>query len=432
MKKSVGVVTLGCDKNRVDTERMLYRLRMGGFDITNDYESAQVLIVNTCAFIEAARKEAIDVILAAAQYKTRGCEKLIVTGCLPAKHADELREALPEVDSLLGTEDYDRICDVIASLYGENDQLPCQAQALERIVTTPPHYAYLKIADGCDNCCTFCTIPSIRGAYRSYAIEKLTAEAQALAENGAKELILVAQDVTKYGVDLYGSPRLVELLRRLSETDIHTLRLLYCYPEQVTDELIEEIARNEKIADYIDVPIQHVADGVLKRMNRRSTGAQIRTLFAKLRAHNIAVRTTVMVGFPQETEEDYNELYRFIEQYAPEHVGVFAYSKEDGTPSARLKGHLPKKIKKARADGIGLLHYKNREAYNKAMVGKTLRVIYEDIDYDKNMFAGRSDFDAPDIDTKVYFTADFVEAGEYYTVKITGYNGYDLIGEKVS
>ena len=221
-------------------------------------------------------------------------------------------------------------------------------------------------------------------------------------------------------------------MRRLSETDIHTLRLLYCYPEQVTDELIEEIARNEKIADYIDVPIQHVADGVLKRMNRRSTGAQIRTLFAKLRAHNIAVRTTVMVGFPQETEEDYNELYRFIEQYAPEHVGVFAYSKEDGTPSARLKGHLPQKIKKARADGIGLLHYKNREAYNKAMVGKTLRVIYEDIDYDKNMFAGRSDFDAPDIDTKVYFTADFVEAGEYYTVKITGYNGYDLIGEKVS
>lgn len=431
MRKSVGVITLGCDKNRVDTETMLYRLGLGGFDITNRYEDAQVLIVNTCAFIEAARKEAIDVILAAARYKTGACEKLIVTGCLPQKHAAELSEGLPEVDCFLGTEDYDRICDVIASLYAQECPPAEKVSALPRILTTPAHYAYLKIADGCDNHCTFCTIPSIRGAYHSRTVESLVQEAEALADEGVKELILVAQDVTRYGSDLYGKPALVELLRALCQTNIHTLRLLYCYPELVTDELIEEIVSRPKIAKYIDVPIQHVDDAVLKRMNRRSTGEQIRTLFAKLREKGIAVRTTVMVGFPQETEENFRSLYDFLAEYAPEHVGVFAYSKEDGTAAARLKGQLPKKVKAQRADAIGALHLRNREAHNRALLGKTLTVLYEDIDYEKSMFVGRSEYDAPDIDTKVYFTADFVEAGEYYRVKITGCDGYDLIGEKV-
>lgn len=432
MSKSVGVITLGCDKNRVDTEHMLYMLRKGGYDITNDYENAQILIVNTCAFIEAARKEAIDVILAAARYKTQSCEKLIVTGCLPQKYASELREGLPEADCFIGISDYDRICEIIATLYEEPvaDTAATDTQALQRIVTTPLHYAYLKIADGCDNHCTFCTIPSIRGAYRSRPMQALIDEASALSEQGVKELILVAQDVTRYGCDLYGKPRLIQLLRGITATNIVSVRLLYCYPELVTDELIDEVAGNPKIAKYMDIPIQHADDTVLKRMNRRSTGAELRTLFRKLKAKGIAIRTTVMVGFPQETEENFAVLHDFIAEYAPEHVGVFAYSKEDGTPAARLRGQIPKRLKKQRVDAIGKLHLHNRELHNQAMIGKTLRVLYEDIDYDKNLFVGRSEYDAPDVDTKVYFTADFAEAGEYYDVKITGYEGYDLLGEK--
>ena len=432
MKKSVGVITLGCDKNRVDTETMLYRLVSGGYDITNDYDGAQVLIVNTCAFIESARKEAIDVILAAARYKENACEKLIVTGCLPQKYGAELRAGLPEVDSFVGINDYDNICEIISSLYNElatpiKDE-ECRSR---RIITTPVHYAYLKIADGCDNRCTFCTIPSIRGKYRSRDIGSLVAEAEELAEQGVKELILVAQDVTRYGYDIYGESKLIELLRILSKTDIHTIRLMYCYPELVTDDLIEEIASNGKLAKYIDVPIQHIDDTILKLMNRRSSGADIERLFIKLKNKGIAVRTTVMVGFPQETEERFEKLYDFIERIAPDHVGIFAYSKEEETPSARIKGHLAKKIKMQRVNKLGELHFTNCKNRNEKTVGKILSVLYEDIDYDRNMFVGRCEYDAPDIDTKVYFTADFVEAGEYYDVKITGYDGYDLLGEKI-
>ncbi len=431
MKKSVGVITLGCDKNRVDTENMLYRLRLGGYDITNDERSAQIIIINTCAFIEAARKEAIDVILTAAQCKSEMCEKLIVTGCLPQKHMAELKEGLPEVDCFLGTNDYESICEIIGSLYNEKnitDKKP--NDNFTRILTTPPHYAYLKIADGCDNHCTFCTIPSIRGKYRSRTIDSLVAEAEEIAEQGVKELILVAQDVTRFGSDIYGEPKLIELIRRLSALNLHTLRLMYCYPELVTDELIEEIASNPKVAKYIDVPVQHIDDKILKLMNRRNSGNDIKTLFKKLRENGITVRTTVMVGFPQETEECFENLKAFIAEYKPEHVGVFAYSKEDGTPSAKLKGHLSKRVKAERVEAIGELHLKNRMEHNKSILGKTLEVLYEDIDYDRNMFAGRTEYDAPDIDTKVFFTADFVEAGEYYKVKITGYDGYDLLGEK--
>ncbi len=430
MRKSVGVITLGCDKNRVDTENMLYRLRLGGYDITNDEQSAQIIIINTCAFIEAARKEAIDIILAAAACKSEKCEKLIVTGCLPQKHLSELKEGLPEVDCFLGTDDYERICEIISSLYGEESVVKDEHTKLTRILTTPPHYAYLKIADGCDNRCTFCTIPSIRGKYRSRNIEDVVDEAEELAEQGVKELILVAQDVTRFGADIYGEPKLVELIRRLSALNVHTLRLMYCYPELVTDELIEEIAKNPKVAKYVDVPIQHTDDKILKLMNRRNSGNDIKKLFSKLRNNGITVRTTVMVGFPQETEESFENLKTFIAEYKPEHVGVFAYSKEDGTPSAKLKGHLTKRTKAERVNAIGELHFKNRKEYNESMLGKTLEVIYEDIDYDRNMFAGRTEYDAPDIDTKVFFTADFVEAGEYYKVKITGYDGYDLLGEK--
>ncbi len=434
MTKSVGVITLGCDKNRVDTENMLFHLSQGGFDITNDYENAQILIINTCAFIEAARKEAIDTILSAIPYKNAACEKLIVTGCLPQKYKSDLVGELPEVDCFLGTNEYDKICDVIASLYGYPNAQAQNAdttEPLQRIVTTPLHYAYLKIADGCNNYCTFCTIPSIRGVYRSVPMDTLLQEAAELVGQGVKELILVAQDVTRYGSDLYGEPRLTELIRKLTSLPIHTVRLMYCYPELITDELIEEVAGNPKVASYMDIPIQHIDDAVLRRMNRRGSADDIKCLFAKLKEKGIAVRTTVMVGFPGETEDNFRTLYAFIAQYAPQHVGVFAYSKEDGTPAAKLKEQVSKKIKRSRVDAIGALHLQNCERHNRAMIGRTLQVLYEDIDYERGMFVGRSEFDAPEIDTKVYFSADFVEVGEYYDVKITGYDGYDLIGEKL-
>lgn len=433
MKKSVGIITLGCDKNRVDTEHMLFGLAQAGFDITNDYANAQILIVNTCAFIESARKEAIDVILAAAAYKKQSCEKLIVTGCLPQKFGEELRNGLPEVDCFLGIDSYDNIHETIRSLYNEQIKITqSNANPLKRIITTPLHYAYLKIADGCNNHCTFCTIPSIRGAYRSKPIEALVEEARMLSEQGVKELILVAQDVTKYGYDLYGESKLRMLIRKLTElANVHTLRLLYCYPESITDELIEEIANNPKVADYIDIPIQHIDDSILQLMNRRSRKTDIQNLFRKLRNNRIAVRTTVMVGFPQETQENFDSLCNFIMEYKPEHVGIFAYSKETGTPAAKLKGQISKTIKTQRVNKIGKLHLHNREKYNQEQIGRILQVIYEDIDYEKGLFVGRSQYDAPDIDTKVYFTADFVEVGEYYNIKITGFEGYDLIGEKV-
>ncbi|MDE7395738.1 MAG: 30S ribosomal protein S12 methylthiotransferase RimO [Clostridiales bacterium] len=430
MTKSVGVITLGCDKNRVDTENMLYYLARGGYDLTNDYESAQILIVNTCAFIESARKEGIETILSAARYKDGKCEKLIVTGCLPQKHRAELIFGLPEVDAFLGTDEYASICSVIRSLYGENEEEEREQSAeLPRLVTTPQHYAYLKIAEGCDNFCTFCTIPSIRGKYRSRSEEALLREAAALAEQGVKELILVAQDVTRYGTDT-NETNLVSLLKKLSAFPFASLRLMYCYPELVSDELIAEIVSNPKIAKYIDVPIQHIDDTLLKRMNRRSTGEQIKTLFRKLKENGIAVRTTVMVGFPQETEEAFENLCAFIRTYKPYHVGVFAYSREEGTPAYKLKGQIPLKVKRQRVNTVGALHLKNREETCKALIGKTLTVLYEDVDYKRKMFVGRTQYDAPEIDTKVFFTADFVDVGEYYPVRITGFDGYDLIGVK--
>lgn len=459
MNKKVSVVSLGCDKNRVDTETMLYNLASGGYEIINDFNEAEIIIVNTCAFIESARKEAIETILNAVNYKSNKCEKLIVTGCLPQKYKREIAGDLPEVDAFLGTEDYATICDTIQSLYVEfksekssglisqknssetNENLAenCACDSLvkvkindyaKRILTTSAHVAYLKIADGCNNHCTFCTIPSIRGAYRSRTIESLVLEAKKLVDDGVKELILVAQDVTRYGIDLYDKLALVDLLHALSELDVVWIRLMYCYDDLVTDELISEIDNNPKIAKYIDIPIQHASDKILKFMNRRSSNSGLRALMCKLRStrNEIAVRTTVMVGFPGETEEDFNELVEFLKEFKPAHVGVFAYSKEADTPSALLKGHLSKKIKAARVKTIGELHLQNCKERNNKFIGQTIRVLYEDIDYKKNLFVGRAEFSAPDIDTFVYFKADFADVGNFYDITITHANTYDLFG----
>ncbi len=424
--KKIAVVSLGCDKNRVDTEKILYYLSSGDYEITADYSQAQVIIVNTCAFIESARKEAIDVVLEMAEYKKHGkCETLIVTGCLVQKYRAELEAELTEADAFLGIGEYEGIRRAI-----EGAETSCEVKS-GRVLTTPPHYAYLRIADGCNNFCTFCTIPSIRGPYRSETIESLVEEAKGLSDEGVRELVLVAQDVTAYGTDIYGKPSLVELLRELVKLDFKWIRLMYCYPELVTDELIDLITSEEKIAKYVDIPMQHVSDSVLKRMNRRSDYARHAELCEKLHSRGIAVRTTFMVGFPGETQEDFDLLVDFVRKYRPDKVGIFAYSKEEGTPSAKLKGQITKREKLKRVNELGKAYLQTVRERNAAAVGTTVEVLYEDLDYDKSAYVGRTQYDAPDVDGKVYFSGEFADVGSFYKVKITGSDGYDLIGEIV-
>ncbi len=434
MSKKIAVVSLGCDKNRIDTEHMLAYLSSGGHVITDDFDDASVIIVNTCAFIESARAEAVDTILEMARKKKGKCEKLIVTGCLPQKYSAELLKELYEVDAFLGVNDYDKISALIEEA---NDEKPVfiggrdRVFDQKRIVTTPAHYAYLSVADGCDNFCTFCTIPSIRGKYRSRTKESIISEAAHLAEQGVREIILVAQDVTRYGKDIYGKYALVDLIRELAKLDILWLRLMYCYPELVSDELLDEIAANDKVAKYIDIPMQHYDNGILKLMNRRCDSAMLDRLVEETKRRGIAVRTTFMVGFPTETERQFETLCGFVGRSNLENVGIFAYSTEEDTPSAKLKPRVPKSVKAKRVNALGKLQLDNVRKRNASMIGKVEQVLYEDIDYDKNMFVGRTQQNAPDIDSVVYFTADFVDVGSVYKVKITGYEDYDLIGEVI-
>lgn len=438
--KNVAVISLGCDKNRVDTERMLFRIARGGYGIS-DVEDADVIIINTCAFIESARQESIDTILECAEYKKSGkCKKIIVTGCLPQRYLSELVKELPEVDAFLGTYQYDAILDAIE---GGDITLPreyaddgafCKAENVGRLLTTYPHTAYIKIAEGCDNHCTFCAIPSIRGGYRSRPLSDVLTEAKGLAADGVKEYILVAQDVTRYGEDR-GKNSLIELLDGLEDIvpSGGLIRLLYCYPERVTDELIDKISRSDKIAKYIDMPIQHASDKILKLMNRRTTREQMESRIDALHKNGIVVRTSLMVGFPGESDEDFDALCEFVERVRPEYAGVFAYSKEDGTAAARLPDQIQKSVKKKRVDALGKACMRSTRAFNKSNVGKTLKVLYEDIDYDKDMFSGRAAFMAPDVDGRVYFTSNVpVNVGGVYDVHITDHDDYDLYGEVIS
>jgi ribosomal protein S12 methylthiotransferase len=415
---------------------MVYLLTSAGYGLTPDLAAAEVILINTCAFIEPARVEAVDAVIEAGRYKKDGkCRKLLVAGCLPQKYKTEIAADLPEVDAFLTAADYDGIVSALARLYGEPEPAASAAPVNNcpygRFLTTPPHYAYLKIADGCDNKCAYCTIPSIRGPYRSRDIQSLVDEAQSLADGGVRELILVAQDVTRYGADLNGEYGLIDLLRRLSRLPITRIRLMYCYPELVTDGLIREIDSNPKIAKYIDIPLQHVSDSVLKRMNRKSTRKSIEALLAKIRAANnyISVRTTLMTGFPGETEDDFAEMCDFLRLHKPDNVGFFAYSDEEDAPAYRLPDKIDEDEKRRRLGILGELHLANAREAGKKAVGKTLAVLYEDIDFDKNMFVGRTEYNAPEIDSRVYFTGGFADAGREYDVLITGYNDYDLTGE---
>lgn len=432
-EKTIGVISLGCDKNRVDTEKMLAIL--GSDKITQEQEEAQIIIVNSCAFLESSRKEAIETVFDVNELRKTGkLEKIVLTGCMPQKFVSEMFDEFKEVDVFLGTGDYEYLPEAIELAYkGKRVNFVGKAKEFKekkRVVTTPLHYAYLKIADGCDNHCTYCLIPSIRGKYRSEKEEDLVAEAQSLGD--VKELILVAQDVTRYGEDIYGENKFVELLRKLSALDnIGSIRILYCYPDKLTDELIAEIKNNDKIIKYLDIPLQHADPVVLKRMNRKGTGEGYLKLIAKLRKEipDIAIRSTFIAGFPGETEEQFENLLEFIKEAKLTNAGFFAYSREEGTPAYRLSDQIDEKVKQSRVKKLYAAQKKVSEERNKSLVGKQIKVICDGVDYDKQSFYGRAYFSAPEIDGKAYFTYDGeIKQGEYYNVKITKADAYDLYG----
>ena len=432
-EKTIGVISLGCDKNRVDTEKMLAVL--GSDKITQDQEEAQIIIVNSCAFLESSRKEAIETVFDVNELRKTGkLEKIVLTGCMPQKFVADMFDEFKEVDVFLGTGDYEYLPEAIELAYkGKRVNFVGKAKQFKekkRVVTTPLHYAYLKIADGCDNHCTYCLIPSIRGKYRSEKEEDLVAEAQSLGD--VKELILVAQDVTRYGEDIYGENKFAELLRKLSALDnIGSIRILYCYPDKLTDELIAEIKNNDKIIKYLDIPLQHADPVVLKRMNRKGTGEGYLKLIAKLRKEipDIAIRSTFIAGFPGETEEQFENLLEFIKEAKLTNAGFFAYSREEGTPAYRLPDQIDEKVKQSRVKKLYAAQKKVSEERNKSLVGKQIKVICDGVDYDKQSFYGRAYFSAPEIDGKAYFTYDGeIQQGEYYNVKITKADAYDLYG----
>lgn len=433
-QKKFGIISLGCDKNRVDSEKLLSIIKERGGKITSDIGQAQVLIVNTCAFLNESRKEAIFTAVDCASYKSKNLEKLVVTGCLPQKYISEIYDTLTEADVFLGTYDYDKFFEALEKSY-ENNRINYVGFgdgkfSNGRVITTPQHYAYLKIADGCNNHCTYCLIPKIRGKYESYPMEELVAEAENLGE--IAELVLVAQDVTRYGIDLYGQKKLTELLSKLSELDnVQSIRLLYCYPEMIDDELIATIRDNKKIIKYLDIPLQHSEDRILKLMNRKGSRKSYLELINKLRDRipDIALRSTFIAGFPSETEGECNALCEFLREAKFENCGFFAYSKEPDTAAYRLKNHIPHAVKKRRVKQLYAVQREISFEKLKAFKGKKLRVLCDGINYDKNCFEGRAYFNAPEIDGKVYFNAADAMQGEFYDVIITDNDSYDLKGK---
>lgn len=433
-RKKFGVISLGCDKNRVDTEKLLARIKAAGCTVVDDLAEVNVLIINTCAFLNSARKEAIDTVIECAAGRGANLEKIVVTGCLPQKYVGELYGALTEADVFLGTEDYDKFFEALEKSYAEGrvnyvgtgDNL----YTCDRVVTTPCHYAYLKIADGCNNFCTYCLIPKIRGRYVSYPEEQLLKEAGELGD--VSELILVAQDVTRYGTDLYGKKYLVNFLKKLTTlVNIKAVRLLYCYPDMIDDELIAEIRDNPKIIKYIDIPLQHSEDRVLKLMNRRGTREEYLALITKLHEQipDIAIRSTFICGFPTESEEEFSALCDFVREARFVNCGFFAYSREPDTPSYKFKGQIPYSVKNKRVKSLYAVQAENSRRFLSGFVGKNIDVVCDGIDYERQKFVGRAYFSAPEIDGKVYFNAGFAEQGKTYSVKITGSDDYDLFGE---
>ncbi|MGN1103959.1 MAG: 30S ribosomal protein S12 methylthiotransferase RimO, partial [Candidatus Coproplasma sp.] len=409
-KKKFGIISLGCDKNRVDAEKLIALISAKGCQIVNDPSRAEVLIVNTCAFLNSARKEAVETVLECAGYKSECLEKLVVTGCLPQKYIGELFDSLTEADVFLGVDDYNLFFSALEKAYdGERVNLVgCgnKEYSCDRVVTTPCHYAYLKIADGCNNFCTYCLIPKIRGRYRSYPEELLLKEAENLGD--VSELILVAQDVSRYGIDLKNNKNLKNFLHKLTTlVNIKSVRLLYCYPDMIDDGLIEEISDNPKIIKYLDIPLQHSEDRVLKLMNRRGTRGQYLELIEKLRKEipGIAIRSTFISGFPTETDEEFEGMCNFLKEAKLVNCGFFAYSREPDTAAYKLKGQIPASVKKKRVKKLYEVQSEISYQFLSGFVGKKLNVVCDGIDYDRNCFVGRAYFNAPEIDGKVYFNA---------------------------
>ena len=451
---NVGFVSLGCSKNLIDTECLIGKFKENRYQIVNEEEKADILVINTCGFIETAKEEAINTILEMAEYKKKRCKYLIVMGCLVQRYYEDLVKALPEVDLFIKIEDYDKLWDKIEDLIkngivekakktskkiSEIPQMPMltQQEFLNRTVTTGNNYAYIKIGEGCSNKCTYCAIPYIRGPFASRKMEDILEEATMLANKGIKELIVIAQDTTKYGIDIYGKSKLAELLEKLNHIEgIKWIRFLYAYPEGITDELIEVVAKNEKIANYFDIPIQHISNTVLKRMNRKTSKEQIEKLLNKIRENipDVTLRTSLIVGFPGETKEDFEELLEFVKKAKFDKLGTFMYSKEDGTPAEKLPNQIHGNTKKARYNQIMKAQQEISKELQNEKLGKTYEVLVEDMSFDGKYFIGRTMQDVPEMDGIVYIKNETDKKPEdvlnnFINCKVIDVSDYDLITE---
>ena len=437
----VAMVSLGCPKNQVDAEKMLALLKKGGLEITSAEADADAIIVNTCGFIESAKAEAIENILEAARYKENGkCKALVVTGCLAERYRDDITEEIPEVDVCVGLGSNGKIAEIVKkaiegekqNYYGEKTDLDLNG---ERILGGMPYTAYLKVGDGCDNCCSYCAIPKIRGRMRSRTIEDCVAEAKVLAKGGVTELIVVAQDTTAYGTDLYGEPKLHELLTELCKIEeLHWIRTLYTYPEKITDKLLDVIKGQEKLVNYLDIPIQHINDDILKKMNRKGDKKSVSDVIDRIRNKipDITLRTTLITGFPSETEEQFSELAEFVKEKRFEHLGCFTYSPEEGTAAALMENQIDEQVKQDRCDNIMETQALISASRNAEKVGQVTEVLIEGWDDYIKCYFGRAPWDAPEIDGKVFFMAHKpLKIGQYVKVKINDCLDYDLLGELV-
>ena len=438
MSQSIGMVSLGCAKNQVDAEQMLFLLQQAGYNILPEPAGADVVIVNTCGFIESAKTEAIDNILAMAQLKAEGSVgKILVTGCLAQRYQEEILKELPEVDGVLGTGSYYDVVSAVKQLLDgaegieEYGDIQAPVQECGRILTTPKHYAYLKIAEGCDNHCAFCIIPTLRGKYRSRPMDKLIEEAKELAVSGVKELIVVAQDTSRYGIDLYGERKLAELLRELCKIDGFVwVRVHYLYPDEMSDELIDVLANEPKIVKYLDIPIQHIDDGILKKMNRRGNSKYLKALLTKLRDRipGLVLRTSLITGLPGEGEKEFEALCDFLREYTLERVGAFAFSPEEGTRAAKME-YPDAEVARQRADVVEEIQSRIMDEWNESMMGKRLQVLCEGYDADEECWYGRTFADSPDIDGRILFDSEEeLTPGDFVTVEVTDACDGELIG----
>ncbi len=450
----VGFVSLGCSKNLIDTEIVIGHFKNNKYEIENNPQNAEIIVINTCGFIESAKEEAINTILEMAEYKKKKCKYLIVIGCLVQRYYEELIKSLPEVDLFIKIDEYDKLWDKIEKLIKKDIieisttntskkisemkplPMPTSKEFYNRVITTGNNFAYLKIGEGCSNRCTYCAIPYIRGPFCSRKMEEIIEEAKILANKGIKELIIIAQDTTKYGIDIYGESKLAELLQKISEiSEIKWIRFLYTYPEGITDELIQTVKNNDKICKYFDIPIQHISDRILKKMNRKTNKEQITNLIEKLRLEipNVVLRTSLIVGFPGETEEDFEELKEFVQKVKFDKLGTFTYSKEDGTPAAKLPEQINGNTKKSRYNKIMKIQQQVSNENLQKKIGQKYEVIIENISFDGKYFIGRTKQDVPDIDGLVYIKNDFQQdlLNKFVYIEVTDVRNYDIIGKVI-